>query len=127
MEGLQRKEVRVMSTLGDLRLEGSKEGELEERRRARRMCPIKDDDEVVYFEPFTKIYRKKKPHDRKIIADSLAAHFTFSYLPEEIRDVLIDKFSFCKVGEAQYLIRQGDNASCFFILHEGKMTIEMDG
>lgn len=24
-------------------------------------------------------------------------------------------------------MKQGDNASCFFILHEGKMSIEIDG
>jgi cGMP-dependent protein kinase len=55
------------------------------------------------------------------------SHFTFSYLEESIRDILLDKFNFCKVDEGQYLIKQGDNASCFFILHEGKMTVEIDG
>jgi very-short-patch-repair endonuclease len=25
------------------------------------------------------------------------------------------------------LIKQGDSASCFFILHEGKMVVEIDG
>ena len=24
-------------------------------------------------------------------------------------------------------MKQGDNASCFFILHEGKMNVEIDG
>lgn len=41
--------------------------------------------------------------------------------------MLLDRFSFCKVDEGQYLIRQGDNASCFFLLHEGKMSVEIDG
>ena len=82
---------------------------------------------MIYIEPFTKIYRKKKTHDRKIISDSLMSHTTFSFLEESIREILLDKFNFCKVDEGQYLIKQGDNASCFFILHEGKMTVEIDG
>lgn len=41
--------------------------------------------------------------------------------------MLLDRFSFCKVDEGQYLIKQGDSASCFFLLHEGKMSVEIDG
>ena len=39
----------------------------------------------------------------------------------------MEKFNFCKVDEGDYLMRQGDYASCFFILHEGKMSVEIDG
>lgn len=106
----------------------TKEGDYEERRKIRKIGAVKDDDdEMIYIEPFTKIYRKKKAHDRKIISDSLMSHTTFSFLEESIREILLDKFNFCKVDEGQYLIKQGDNASCFFILHEGKMTVEIDG
>jgi cGMP-dependent protein kinase len=132
MEDFQRKEVRLLSALSDLKLEArknpTKEGDFEERRKIRKIGAVKDDDEeLIYTEPFTKMYRKKKPHDKKVISDSLMSHFTFSYLEESIREVLLDKFNFCKVEEGQYLIKQGDNASCFFILHEGKMTVEIDG
>ena len=127
MEDLVRKEVRVLSALSDLKLDGkggnTKEGNYDERRKLRKLAAVKDDDEEVIHEPFTKIYRKKKPHDRKIISDCLLRHFTFSYLEDTIRDKLIDCFSFCKVDEGQYLIKQGDNASCFFLLHEGKMAV----
>ena len=59
----------------------TKEGDYEERRKIRKIGAVKDDDdEMIYIEPFTKIYRKKKAHDRKIISDSLMSHTTFSFL-----------------------------------------------
>jgi cGMP-dependent protein kinase 1 len=123
--------VRLLSALSDLKLEGrrggTKEGDYEERRKLRKFGAVKDDDEEIIYEPFTKIYRNKKPHDKKIISDCLMGHFTFSYLEDSIREKLLEEFKFCKVDEGNYLIRQGDNATCFFILHEGKMSVEIDG
>lgn len=29
----------------------------------------------------------------------------------------------CKVHEGEYLMKQNDNASSFFILHEGKLNV----
>lgn len=39
----------------------------------------------------------------------------------------MDKFRLCKVEEKQYLIRQFDSASSFFILREGDMAVEVNG
>lgn len=102
MEEVHRKDGRLLSGLSDLKLEPrknlTKEGDFEERRKIRKIGAIKDDDEeLIYYEPFTKMFRKKKPQDKKIISDCLMSHFTFSYLEESIREILLDKFSFCKV------------------------------
>jgi hypothetical protein len=49
MEDLVRKEVRLLSALSDLKLEGRKgntqEGNFEDRRKLRKLGAVKDDDE----------------------------------------------------------------------------------
>lgn len=101
MEELKRTEVRLLSALSDLKLEGkkpqTKEGDYDDRRNIRKLCALKDDGEEIIYEHFINIFRKKKPQDRKIISDSLISHFTFSYLEPNIREILLEKFNFCKV------------------------------
>jgi CRP-like cAMP-binding protein len=41
--------------------------------------------------------------------------------------MLLEKFKLCKVNEGEYLMKQSDNASSFFILHEGTMSVEING
>lgn len=64
-------------------------------------------------------------NDKSIILKSLKSHFTFSALIEDpdLKEILLDKFKLCKVLEGQYLMKQNSNASSFFILHEGKLTV----
>ena len=93
MEGALRTEVRLLSALSDLKLSVkkplTKEGDYDERRKIRKLGALKDDGEEIIYEHFTNIFRKKKPHDRKIISDSLTSHFTFSYLSPRIREILL--------------------------------------
>lgn len=42
-------------------------------------------------------------------------------------ELLLDKFKLCKVNKGEYLMKQNDNASSFFILHEGELAVEIDG
>ena len=131
MEEVHRTEGRLLSALSDLRLEPkkvvTKQGDYDLRRKIKKMGVVKDDGEEIIYEHFTNIFRKKKPQDRKMISDSLISHFTFSYLEQAVRETLLESFNFCKVDEGEYLMKQGDNASCFFILHEGKLSVEIDG
>lgn len=46
---------------------------------------------------------------------------------KSIRDMLIEQFKLCRVSEGDYLIKQNDEASSFFVLHDGKMLLEIDG
>ena len=95
-------------------------------KKGRKYCQ-KIEPRPKIFENFIEVYRKQKERDRKLIEDALYGHFTFRYLDQSIRRILLEKFHFCKVNEGSYLMRQGDSASCFFILHEGKMSVEIDG
>lgn len=40
-----------------------------------------------------------------------------------MQDNLVDKFKLCRVNKGEYLMKQNDNASSFFILHEGELAV----
>jgi hypothetical protein len=75
------------------------------------------------------VIQKKTINDKALILKSLKTHFTFSSLIEnkEIKELLLEKFKLCKVNEGQYLMKQNSSASSFFILHEGKLVVEING
>lgn len=80
------------------------------------------------MEIFVTIECKKTAQDKKFICDSLASHFLFFNLSKDKRllDHVIDNFKLCKVYRSQYLMKQNDEANCFFILKEGQLTVEVD-
>ena len=81
------------------------------------------------YENFMEIVQKKTASDKALILKSLKNHFTFTNLIEdkELRELLLEKFKLCKVLEGQYLMKQNSMASSFFILHEGKLSVEING
>jgi cGMP-dependent protein kinase len=44
-----------------------------------------------------------------------------------MHDNLIEKFKYCQVDKGEYLMKQNDAASSFFILQEGELAVEIDG
>ena len=78
------------------------------------------EDEEIY-ENFTIIEKRKNLLDISLLVKSLSNHFTFSSLISDkaLRNSLIEQFRLCKVEKDCYLMEQNDNASSFFILHEG--------
>lgn len=73
--------------------------------------------------------KKKSLVDKTLILKSLASHFTFSSLIKDksMQDHLLDNFRLCKIAKGEYLMKQNDNASSFFILHDGELVVEIDG
>ena len=67
--------------------------------------------------------------DIAFIIKSLAQHFTFAALitDKELQDQLVEEFRLCKVEENEYLMKQNDNASSFFILQDGQLDVEVNG
>ena len=67
--------------------------------------------------------------DKNLILKSLGSHFTFSALikDKDIQDILLDQFKLCRVNKGEYLMKRNDNASSFFILHEGELEVEING
>lgn len=69
--------------------------------------------------------KKKSTIDKNLILKSLGSHFIFSNLIKDkvMQENLIDKFKLCRINKGEYLMRQNDNASSFFILHEGELSV----
>lgn len=88
-----------------------------------------NNDESTIYENFTLVDKKKSSIDRSLIVKSLNEHFTFANLihDPEMQDLLLSNFKLCKVNKGDYLMKQNDQASSFFILHEGELTVEIDG
>ena len=86
------------------------------------MC---NDEENTIYEHFSLIEKKKSSIDYKVILKSLSTHFTFANLinDKEMQNLLLDNFKFCKVKKGDYLMKQNDKASAFFILSEGQLAV----
>ena len=99
------------------------------KRKSRKMGALRAVYDNDIYENFTEVPHTKTQSDKFCILKSLKTHFTFSSLIEdkEIKELLLDKFKLCKVNEGQYLIKQNSTASSFFILHEGKLGVEING
>ena len=89
---------------------------------------MQSDDSQIY-ENFTIVEKKKTSIDKALILKSLKSHFTLSSLIEDklLQEALLEKFNMCKISEGEYLMKQNDHASSFFILHEGKLIVEING
>jgi cGMP-dependent protein kinase len=82
-----------------------------------------------FYETFTKIDRKQTPKDIEFLLQGLSKHFIFSQLVNDkllLEDVL-RKFFFCQVEKGQYIIKQNDDASSFFVLETGKLSVIING
>ena len=127
---IRKKDVRLLSSLTDLKLENVKQEQPAEegKRKTRKIGVLRAVYDNEIYENFVEVPQKKSFQDKALILRSLKHHFTFSSLIEdkEIKELLLDKFKLCKVGEGEYLMQQNSMASSFFILHEGKLTVEID-
>ncbi|EGR27103.1 hypothetical protein IMG5_201250 [Ichthyophthirius multifiliis] len=81
--------------------------------------------EYVIEENYTQISHQKTPEDISIIKQNLKNHFVFSHLQEDQLDNLISKMFYCETQKDQYLIKEGDSASTFFILQQGKIELQI--
>ena len=99
------------------------------KRKSRKINALKVSYDSEIYEHFSEIGHKKNLTDKNQILKSLKNHFTLSSLlqSKEIKELMIEKFKLCKVPEGSYLMRQNDMASSFFILYEGKLSVEING
>lgn len=61
------------------------------------------------------------------IIQSLNNHLFFSNLSEEEIEIVISKMFYASVEANQFVFKQKDNASCFFIMSQGSVTVSIDG
>lgn len=67
----------------------------------------------------------KAAEDR--ISDILRQHFFFYGLSQEERMEIVKKMVACRAETGTYIFKQGDLASAFFIIAEGRVQVEIGG
>jgi CRP-like cAMP-binding protein len=82
-------------------------------------------EDYTIHENFTIIPKQATAKDVKLIINSLLSHFFFKTLSNEEIENVITKMFYGVVDKDQYVFRQGDQASCFFIVHEGSVSVEI--
>lgn len=82
-----------------------------------------------FYEQIKKVERAKTKLDLDFITGCLSKHFVFSQLTEdaEIMKDILAKFFCCEVSQGDYIMKQGDEASSFFVLEKGKFTVIING
>ena len=84
------------------------------------------EDNVIY-EKIQKESKHPNNSETGFLSEALSSHFFFFYLNKEEQETVIRKMFYCTVEKGEYVFKQGDSASCFFILFEGEMIVEIDG
>lgn len=65
------------------------------------------------------IKRPIKHEDLILIIRSLKSHFVFFALSQEELEFFVQKMFYCEVNEGEYIFKEGDKASSYFIINEG--------
>lgn len=63
----------------------------------------------------------------ELIIESLKSNFLFKNLNETEYDVIIRNMFYCKTEKEQYVFRQFDEATCFFVIDHGQVDVIIDG
>lgn len=100
-------------------------------RKARKknldLAGIVGEDEEI-FETFKPDKDKKMVYsDVAFIIKSLKNHFFFTNLTEDELEKVISKMFYASVNENDYVFKQGDKASCYFIIDKGTVNVEING
>ena len=65
--------------------------------------------------------------DQSFIENSLKGHFFFAMLTSEELSFVSGRMFLCRASKGNYVFNQDDPASCFFIIKEGEIAVEIDG
>lgn len=68
------------------------------------------------FENIRIVDKKKSANDIQFILTCLKNHFIFYNLSEAELENIVNKMFFCEMRTNEFIFKQGDNASSFFIL-----------
>lgn len=89
------------------------------RRVSKRNLGIKKSlggQEGAIYETFELVQKQQNKTDLVFIVMCLKLHFVFSSLSDAQLQQLAKSMFYCKLAPNQAIIRQGDNASSFFII-----------
>jgi len=77
-------------------------------------------------EEFGRLEKEKDPQSLDLIKKALLNHFVFTSLDTSQIDRILGNFFYCKVEQGKYVFKQDDEASCFFIVDQGKLQVNIN-
>ncbi|KRX11142.1 Protein kinase-like domain [Pseudocohnilembus persalinus] len=86
-----------------------------------------DNETTDIHENIVKKKKNMKHEDLQLIVQSLKGHFVFYALSDSELEYIVRKMFYCEVANGQYIFKQGNQASTYFILASGKIEIIIDG
>lgn len=87
----------------------------------------KDEEANAIYEKFRPIQNSPTMDEATVLIDSLINHFFFSSMEADELDKTMGQFFLCEVDANEYIFKQGDQASCFFIIYSGETVVEING
>ena len=95
------------------------------RRSSSRKGVIKrgEDEPGLILENIRKIPRQKTTEDIKFIIDALKGHFVFYSLTQAELEKMVVAMFCCQTYTNQFIFKQGDKASSFFLLEKGLIEV----
>lgn len=68
-----------------------------------------------------------KHDDLKLIVESLKVHPVFYALSDQDLESIVRAMFYCEVPAEEFVFKQGDQASTYFILEKGRVDVVIDG
>jgi len=103
-----------------------KKGEIKRNERNKMGKIMKGAEKIdpdSLYENINKISREKTQSDVTFIVNCLRNHFVFYNLSEHELEDIVGRMFYCEVPADDFIFKQGDKASSFFILESGFLSV----
>nr|CAH69748.1 cGMP-dependent protein kinase 13-3 [Paramecium tetraurelia] len=84
-------------------------------------------DTVEIFENIKKLDKRKSPFDYQLMLNAFNEHFIFKSVPQSDIEYVVDQMFYCTVPDGQFVFKQGDKASSYFLIERGQCQIIING
>lgn len=102
--------------------------DFDKRKRKKNIVVMGNSDQNISIqENFEEKDKEMTSKDIDFIISSLKDNFLFANLKDTEFEVIISNMFFGQIKQGEYIFKQNDKASCFFIISEGIFAVEIDG
>ncbi|KAM3137532.1 hypothetical protein pb186bvf_010322 [Paramecium bursaria] len=91
------------------------------QKKMAKVAPIID--QQVIYENVTKKEQEKTMFDYQLILNAFNNNFLFAQLQREDKEKVIEKMFYCATSDGQFVFKQGEKASSYFLIERGQCQI----
>ncbi|CAD8110983.1 unnamed protein product [Paramecium sonneborni] len=84
-------------------------------------------DTVEIFENIQKVEKRKSPFDYQLMLNAFNDHFIFKSVPQSDIEYVVEQMFYCTVPDGQFVFKQGDKATSYFLIERGQCQIIING